>query len=65
MRITPELRAKLKDPLGEIVTDTSSISSDKLIVCVGDLASTKLISDGFLPKLIVYDGYSKREEIGI
>ncbi len=65
MKLTPTLRLRLKEPLGEVSDSTEGIEKDALIVCVGDLASQRLISDGFKPKLIVYDGKSCRKEIGI
>jgi len=65
MKLTPALRARLKEPLGKVVETTDTIPRQALVVAVGDLASERLIKDGFEPKIVVYDGLSKREDIGI
>lgn len=65
MKISPALRAKLKEPFGFIVDSPESISKDAVLACVGDLASTRLLDAGYEPKLVVFDGYTKRKKIGV
>ncbi|MBU0762526.1 MAG: GTP-dependent dephospho-CoA kinase family protein [Candidatus Altiarchaeota archaeon] len=65
MKITPHLRQYLKKPLGAIIKDTDKIPKDSILVCVGDFASKRLLSEGFKPKIVVYDGKTKREDVGV
>lgn len=65
MRITPRLRKRLKSPLGEVVKDLKGLDPKGEIIAIGDEASKSLIREGFEPKAIVYDGKTKREDIGV
>ena len=65
MKITPRLRETLKQPLGEVVKDASGIPSDALIVAVGDTASNSIIEAGLKPALVVYDGMTHRQPVGV
>jgi GTP-dependent dephospho-CoA kinase len=65
MRLTPALREELKKPLGRVVKGTASIPKDAMLLCIGDRASDTLISAGFRPKLVVYDGYTQRRKVGV
>ncbi len=65
MRITPSQREYLKKPLGKVAKDTKGISREKTLVCIGDLASKRLLIDGFKPDIVVYDGKTRRENIGV
>ena len=65
MELTPRLRKELKKPLGEVAVDTSTLSSDVVIVSVGDTASDTLLSEGYEPRMVVYDGRTGRHEVGV
>ena len=65
MRLTSALRLRLKEPLGQVRDSTDSLDKEDTIVCVGDMASARIIKDGFNPKVIVYDDLSQRKNIGI
>ncbi|MBD3387660.1 MAG: DUF359 domain-containing protein [Candidatus Altiarchaeales archaeon] len=65
MELTPRLREELKKPLGDVVTETSKIPVDAPLICVGDTASDTMLSAGYKPKLLVYDGRTGRHEIGV
>lgn len=65
MKITQKLREELKKPLGYVTDDTNEIPKAKVTVCIGDFASKRLLKEGFKPDIIVYDGRTKRQDIGI
>ena len=65
MKLTPALREVLKKPLGALVKDATTIPRDADIVAVGDTASETLISAGYEPKLVVYDGLTRRRKVGV
>ncbi len=65
MKLPPSLRKVLKEPLGEVVEDAASVPKDGVLVCVGDMASDKLIRAGYAPKIIVYDGQTARKQVGV
>ena len=65
MKLTPALREVLKKPLGIIVKDPTQIPRDAVLVCIGDTAADSLISAGYRPKLVVYDGMTRRMSVGV
>ncbi|MBD3261196.1 MAG: DUF359 domain-containing protein [Candidatus Altiarchaeales archaeon] len=65
LTLTDKLRVELKKPLGEVVLNPLDAGEYDTIVCVGDKASSTFIESGFKPKIIVYDGKTAREEIGV
>jgi GTP-dependent dephospho-CoA kinase len=65
LKITESLRETLKKPLGVVIKDTCEIRRGCVLVAVGDLASKRLIADGLRPHIIVYDGKTKRQDIGV
>ena len=73
-RVTPELRAKFKEPFGLLLTGTFSATTAKLkalideeqppmIVSVGDTVSRNLHSHGLNPNLSVTDNQSMRRQV--
>jgi len=65
MKVTPRLREHLKQPLGEVAQDASGIPPGALIVAVGDTASDSIIKAGLKPALVVYDGMTHRQPVGV
>jgi uncharacterized protein (UPF0218 family) len=65
MKLTPRLRRELKKPLGPVTKDGSELPAEGLLVSVGDTASDSLLSKGFKPKLVVYDGRTGRRQVGV
>ena len=65
MKLTPQLRDALKQPLGRVVEDASSIPADAAVVCVGDTAADTLIGAGYTPRMVVYDAMTRREYVGV
>lgn len=61
------LREKLKKPFGNLIRDTDkfNLKSSKLIICVGDKTSERILSIGVSPKICIYDGRIMRENIKI
>ena len=62
------LRAALKEPFGELVPDLKKARehlSSGYIISVGDKVTQTLINMGVSPDICVYDGKTKRNEIGI
>lgn len=56
MKISEELREKLKKPLGNIVTIQEIINlGSKRIVSVGDITTLKLLENGLKPHLAIFD----------
>jgi len=64
LRLPESLRKKLKTPLGNFITDLSSLKG-KTLVCVGDQASKDLLRGGLRPRLCVCDGKIRRESVGV
>lgn len=64
LKLTESLRLKLKKPLGNFITDISSLKN-RTVICIGDEASKDALSSGLKPKLCVYDGRIGRVEVAI
>jgi GTP-dependent dephospho-CoA kinase len=65
MEITPAIRELLKKPLGALVKDASGIPKSTGVVAIVDSASDALLSVGIEPKMLVYDGMTQRQSVGI
>jgi GTP-dependent dephospho-CoA kinase len=65
MKLTPSLREELKKPLGALAKDASGIPRDAVVVSVGDTASDTLLAGGYSPKMVVYDGMTRRKGVGV
>ncbi|VVB51043.1 Uncharacterised protein [uncultured archaeon] len=64
MRLTPNLRAELKQPLGAVVSDVEEAPlAGKTLVCVGDCAAISVLEGGYRPQIIVYDRKTKRKTL--
>ncbi len=70
-RLTPELRTKLKNPLGILVQGEIPVPYLKLrdvmrdataVVTVGDIVTENTLRVGVKPDLAIYDGRTKRKE---
>ncbi len=65
--ITDELRAALKEPLGELLPDAAlraRLKSGGLRVCaVGDECAYRLIRSGITPEIVIYDNMTKRSAV--
>lgn len=66
-KLTEELRAILKKPLGKLTSNAEAVysaleaqKSGRLLICIGDSCSWEMISAGVKPVLIVYDNLCKR-----
>ncbi len=70
-RLTPELRSRLKDPLGRLIEGSfsetmscfkefESKKKSRLIVSVGDTVTKNLLESGWTPKLSVVDNLAMR-----
>lgn len=64
LKLSSELRLKLKKPLGILKSEMSPVD-DGSLVCVGDVVSEDAIQAGLNPKLVIYDGKKKRLETGV
>lgn len=73
-RLTPELRRKLKQPLGTLIKGSFPETMDKFksliekedpsqIVSVGDIASRNLVRSGVLPRLAIIDNRCMRRNV--
>lgn len=70
LKLPEHLREKLKKPFGNLITDNEIINlirgqSPRLIICVGDKTSEKILALGILPKICIYDGKIMRKDIKI
>ncbi|MFH1403200.1 MAG: DUF359 domain-containing protein [Candidatus Altiarchaeota archaeon] len=65
MNLPPSLRPALKKPLGRLVSGLDSLSKEDVLITVGDEASKAVLSDGFKPKIVVYDGKTARQPIDV
>lgn len=65
MKLTPALREVLKKPLGTVVKEIDQVPKDAVLVFVGDTAADSLLSAGFKPKMVVYDGMTRRIRVGV
>jgi uncharacterized protein (UPF0218 family) len=70
IKISEELRKKLKKPLGKLVKNRDlkkffkSLRQKKLkIIAVGDVTGKKLIEAGISPDLWIYDGKEMRKKV--
>ncbi len=65
--LTSQLRKKLKKPLGQVVSEIkkTTFGEDKIIICVGDETSEKILKLGISPKICIYDGKIGRKKIEI
>ncbi|ERH01721.1 MAG: uncharacterized protein conserved in archaea [Halonotius sp. J07HN6] len=66
------LRSELKDPLGEVYTDSESLLSaaaahgstpDTVVISVGDVVTARLLEAGRQPDVAAIDGRTEREPI--
>ncbi|MFH1787943.1 MAG: DUF359 domain-containing protein [Candidatus Altiarchaeota archaeon] len=64
LTLTKKLRQTLKKPLGVLRASIRDVSAGN-IACVGDVVSEDAVLAGLEPKIIVYDGRTKRVETGI
>ena len=58
IRLTPELRKRLKKPLGKIYKKVGKPRGR--VIAVGDIASYELVRSGIIPSLMIYDNRVKR-----
>ncbi len=65
LRLTEDLRRKLKKPLGKLLKDLSTLDKTGQLICVGDTATRIALELGFRPKLCVYDGKTQRIRIKV
>ena len=66
--LTENLRGKLKKPFGRLVSDVSELKAElkhKRIISVGDKVTESLLGAGIEPNVCIYDGKTKRQDIGI
>lgn len=66
MKLPESLRAKLKAPLGILLTDTSKENilrhiGDSFIITVGDATTEKMMGFDLIPSLSIVDGLEKRQ----
>ncbi|MFH1835673.1 MAG: DUF359 domain-containing protein [Methanobacteriota archaeon] len=64
LRLSPSLRAELKKPLGFLRGSLVGLEVSDL-VCVGDVVSEEAIKLGLNPRVCIFDGVCKREEVGV
>lgn len=65
MRISLAARAKLKRPMGKILSPKAAAGSlkGKFVIAVGDRTGKVLIDHGITPKVWVYDGKEMRKKV--
>ena len=59
------MRDDLKEPLGDIYTETETLlaAADEPIVTVGDIVTYHLLEEGYRPEVAIVDGKTKRERV--
>lgn len=64
-KLPAEMREDLKEPLGEIYTDTDALLAEagEPIVTVGDIVTYHLLEAGHRPDVAIVDGKTKRERV--
>ena len=64
-KVPTEMREELKEPLGEVYTDTDALLAEAgdPIVAVGDIVTYHLLEAGRRPDAAVVDGKTKRERV--
>jgi uncharacterized protein (UPF0218 family) len=62
LKLPEGLRKRLKTPLGDFITNSSSLKG-KTLVCVGDQTSKEALAMGFKPKVCIYDGMIQRKAV--
>ncbi|MGB9719642.1 MAG: DUF359 domain-containing protein [Candidatus Anstonellales archaeon] len=63
LRITEELRAELKEPLGRMISIDEVAKTQKKIVAVGDIVVLSLLEKNVRPYIAVFDFKNLRKEI--
>ena len=64
LKITEELRAELKEPLGRLVSIEEVIKTKKKLVAIGDIVALSILEKGVKPYVAVFDFKNLRKEIG-
>jgi uncharacterized protein (UPF0218 family) len=64
-KLPAEMRDELKEPLGEVYTDTDALlaAAGEPIVAVGDIVTYHLLEAGRRPEVAIVDGKTKRERV--
>ena len=64
-KLPTEMRGELKEPLGEIYTDTDTLLADAgdPLVAVGDIVTYHLLEAGHRPAAAIVDGKTERERV--
>jgi len=61
------LRAQLQEPFGDVYTDTEKLKTiikpENLLITVGDIVTTSLLSRGMIPDISIVDFRTRREEL--
>ncbi len=73
MKLSENLREQLKIPLGDLIKEEdvnkenilSKISSESIVITVGDKTTEKMIHFGIIPQIQVIDGLEKRNQRNI
>ena len=71
MHIPENIRNQLKTPLGDLIKDVnkenilSKISSESIVITVGDRTTENIIDLGIRPQIQVIDGLEKRNQRNI
>ena len=73
MKLPENLREQLKTPLGDLIKEEdvskekilSKISSESIVITVGDRTTEKMIHFGIIPQIQVIDGLEKRNQRNI
>ena len=71
MHLPENIRNQLKTPLGDLIKDInkenilSKISSESIVITVGDKTTENMINLGIKPKIQVIDGLEKRNQRNI
>jgi uncharacterized protein (UPF0218 family) len=67
MRISLASRAKLKQPMGKVISPKIAASTlkgkSKFVIAIGDRTGKELIDYGVMPKIWVYDGKEMRKKV--
>lgn len=64
-KLPPEMREDLKEPLGEIYTETDALRSaaGEPMIAVGDIVTYHLLESGIRPHVAIVDGKTKRTQV--
>lgn len=64
LKLPEKLRERFKEPLGPIIQDSEfpEIATGKVLITIGDVTTKHVLAMGFIPRIMIIDGNTKRGE---